>query len=85
MFIGRQGFCQIHKSIRSRPKRSDHIESLVHGLRQFSQETITPIDNDNNAMDAICSFLAEFDVICLRAYLRGTVYPAILQERMLPT
>ena len=54
-----------------------HIESLVHGLRNFSQGTITPIDNDTNAIDAICSFLAEFDVICLRAYLRGTAIPQL--------
>ena len=61
-----------------RAEAARHIESLVHGLRQFSQETITPIDNDNNAIDAICSFLAEFDVICLRAYLRGTAIPQLV-------
>ncbi len=56
-----------------------HIESLVYGLREFSQGTITPLDNDNNAIDAICSFLAEFDVICLRAYLRGTAIPQLAE------
>ena len=61
-------------------KRADaerHIESLVYGLKRFSQETITPIDNDSNAINAFCSFLAEFDIICLRAYLRGTAIPQL--------
>ena len=52
-----------------------HIRSVLSGLQQFSRETITPIDNDDNAIDAVCSFLAEFDVTCLRAYLRGTAIP----------
>ena len=64
-----------------KPKQAEaerHIESLVHGLREFSQGTVTPIDSDDNAIDAICSFLAEFDVICLRAYLRGTAIPQLV-------
>ena len=55
-----------------------HIESLVHGLQEFSQGTTAPIDSDHNAINAICSFLAEFDVICLRAYLRGTAIPQLV-------
>ena len=61
-----------------RAEADRHIESLVYGLQQFSQGTITPLDNDSNAVDAICSFLAEFDVICLRAYLRGTAIPQLV-------
>ena len=62
-----------------RAEAERHIESLVHGLRQFSLGTITQIDNDNKAIDAISSFLAEFDVICLRAYLRGTAIPQLAE------
>ena len=52
-----------------------HIASVLHGLREFSQNTIHPIANDRDAVVSICAFLAEFDVTCLRAYLRGTAIP----------
>ena len=52
-----------------------HIGAVLHGLQQFSQETIKPIANDEKAIIAICTFLAEFDITCLRAYLRGTAIP----------
>ena len=54
-----------------------HIESVVNGLREFSQGTISPIDSDERAVAAVCAFLTEFDVTCLRAYLRGTAIPSI--------
>lgn len=52
-----------------------HIRAVLQGLRQFSQGTINPIDSDEQAIIAICAFLADFDVVCLRAYLRGTAIP----------
>ena len=52
-----------------------HIESILYGLRDFSNGTINPIDSDERAIAAICAFLSEFDVACLRAYLRGTAIP----------
>ena len=52
-----------------------HIESILYGLRDFSNGTINPIDSDERAIAAICTFLSEFDVACLRAYLRGTAIP----------
>ena len=52
-----------------------HIGAVLNGLRQFSQGTINPIANDKEAVIAICAFLAEFDITCLRAYLRGTAIP----------
>ena len=45
------------------------------GLQRYSEETINPIDSDEAAVSAICAFLSEFDVTCLRAYLRGTAIP----------
>ena len=62
------------------PKRMDaerHISRVLNGLREFSHETIDPIEDDERAIDAICTFLSEFDITCLRAYLRGTVIPSI--------
>ena len=52
-----------------------HISSVLHGLREFSQETIQPIVSDERAVTVICAFLAKFDITCLRAYLRGTAIP----------
>ena len=52
-----------------------HIDSVVTGLQQFSQDTVSPFANYDEAVVAICTFLAEFDVSCLSAYLRGTTIP----------
>ena len=60
-------------------KQSDaerHIGAVLHGLRQYSQGTISPLNSDERAIVAICTFLAEFDITCLRAYLRGTAIPS---------
>ena len=54
-----------------------HIQAVLHGLQQFSRGTISPMDTEERAIAAICAFLADFDVICLRAYLRGTVIPQL--------
>lgn len=54
-----------------------HIESVVDGLRKFSQERSRTIDSDEEAVGVICSFLAEFNITCLRAFLRGTALPDV--------
>lgn len=54
-----------------------HIRAVVSGLKEFSKETARPIASDDEAVQAICSFLAEFNIPCLRAYLRGTAIPTI--------
>ena len=55
-----------------------HIDDVVHGLMEFSQErTSSPISSEENAVQAICSFLAEFNISYLSAYLRGTAIPTI--------
>ncbi len=53
-----------------------HINSIVQGLQKYSQGTISPIAADD-AVTAICRFLTEFDITCLRSYLRGTAIPDI--------
>ena len=54
-----------------------HINAVLCGLRQFSQATRRPISSDEDAVVSICAFLAEFDITCLRAYLRGTAIPLL--------
>ena len=51
------------------------IADVIHGFRQFSEETPKPIHSDADAILAITTFLAEFDVTCLRAFLRDTTIP----------
>lgn len=63
-----------------RAEAARHIESLVYGLRKFSQGTITPLDNDNDAIDAICSFLAEFDVILFARIFAWNRDPATCRD-----
>ena len=58
-----------------------HIQAVLHGLQKFSEDTQVSIDNDDQAATSICSFLAEFDIACLRAHLRGTVIPNLGQTR----
>ena len=54
-----------------------HIQAVIVGLKKFSRDTVRPITSDEEAMKAICAFLAEFNIPCLRAYLRGTAIPSI--------
>ena len=54
-----------------------HIQAVLSGLVEFSKRTSKPIVSDDEAVTAICAFLTQFDIPCLRAYLRGTAIPAI--------
>lgn len=54
-----------------------HIRAVVAGFKEFSKDTARPIASDDEAVQAICAFLAEFNIPCLRAYLRGTAIPTI--------
>ena len=58
-----------------------HIESVIYGLKKYSADTTRPIASDEEAILAICTFLAEFDITCLRAYLRGTAIPDLDDKR----
>ena len=37
-----------------------HIQAVLHGLREFSAETIHPLKSDEQAILTTCAFLAEF-------------------------
>ena len=54
-----------------------HINAVISGLREFSKSTTKPIVSDDEAVAAICAFLTQFNIPCLRAYLRGTAIPTI--------
>lgn len=54
-----------------------HINAILAGLQEFSKSTAKPIANEDEADVAIQTFLSQFDVQCLKAYLRGTAIPNI--------
>jgi len=54
-----------------------HIHAVVAGLMEFSKTTGKPIGNEDDAVRALCGFLTEFNIPCLRAYLRGTAIPTV--------
>jgi len=54
-----------------------HIQAVLAGLIEFSKNTCKVISTNEEAVTAICAFLAEFNIACLRAYLRGTTIPTI--------
>ncbi|MDD4101113.1 MAG: hypothetical protein PHU80_00595 [Kiritimatiellae bacterium] len=54
-----------------------HIRAVVAGLKDLSKNTSRPIASDEEAVQAICMFLSEFNIPCLRAYLRGTAIPPV--------
>ena len=57
-----------------------HIRAVLSGLVEFSMGTPKPIVSDDEAVNAICAFLTQFNIPCLRAYLRGR-----LDKRAVPS
>ncbi|HHL39504.1 MAG TPA: hypothetical protein ENJ37_03255 [Deltaproteobacteria bacterium] len=55
-----------------------HIQAVVLGLMEFSKSTAKPISTEDEAVKAMCAFLEEFNITCLRAYLRGTAIPTVV-------
>ena len=53
------------------------IKSVVSYLYEYSQATATPLSDFDDAEEAICAFLSQFDVTCLRAYLQRTAIPPL--------
>ena len=51
------------------------IRSVINGIRRFSLESVNPMEDEDKIVQAVCAFLSEFDVSCLRSYLRGTAIP----------
>lgn len=55
-----------------------HIRSVISGIKKFSADSVNPIDDEEKIVEAVCSFLSEFEVSCLRSYLRGTAIPEVV-------
>jgi hypothetical protein len=58
-------------------KAERHIQAIQAGLIEFSKSTAKPITTNEEAVTALCVFLTEFNIPCLRAYLRGTAIPTV--------
>lgn len=57
-----------------------HFDFAVEGLQNFSQNTVKPISDPDEAVISISSFLAKFDITCLSAYVRGTAIPRLNED-----
>ena len=60
-----------------RQEAERHISAVVEDFIQFAKERHGVNLSFDDAITSICAFLAEFDITCLRAYLRGTVIPSL--------
>jgi len=58
-----------------------HIQAVITDLVEFSKESAKPLSDPGEAVQALCSFLAEFDIPCLKAYLQGTAIPSVGHRR----
>ena len=54
-----------------------HINAILTGLREFAESIGKPISSDDEADVAVRAFLSQFDIQCLKAYLRGTTIPEL--------
>ena len=52
-----------------------HIKSVILGLIEYSQNTSKPIDNEEDGGTDLLAFRSQFNIPCLKAYLRGTTIP----------
>ena len=56
------------------------IQAILDDLQEFSQTTSRPIRDSEQAVAAVTTFLSQFDITCLSAYLRGTAIPSTLRS-----
>lgn len=57
----------------ARAEAARHIKAVIAHLREFSNTTAKPFASDDEAVTAICAFLAQFDIQCLRASLLSKI------------
>lgn len=60
---------------------AQQIENVIAGLIAFSKKSAKPLSDTAEAVQALSSFLGEFDISCLKAYLRGTAIPSVSLQR----
>ncbi len=66
-----------HDLVVRKSRAALHISNVIKALIEYSKSIKSPLANEERAVQAICNFLSEFDITCLKAYLRGTTIPAI--------
>lgn len=60
---------------------SEHITAVLDALLRYSRSTPTPFTDVNATDRAMRAFLSEFDITCLRSFLRQTAIPPITTHR----
>ncbi|HEX9445888.1 MAG TPA: hypothetical protein VGA73_17340, partial [Candidatus Binatia bacterium] len=63
--------------MREKSEADRNIQAVISGLLEFAKTIRGVVLTPDEAVDAICSFLSEFNIPCLRAYLRGTAIPTV--------
>lgn len=58
-----------------------HIQSVISGLIEYAEESTNQLLEQREAEQALCSFLEEFDISFIKAYLRGTTIPSITNKK----
>lgn len=56
-------------------KANRHIQAVISGLLEYDKDGSHTLTGQDDAVSAMCGFLSEFNIPCLRAYLRGTAIP----------
>jgi len=64
-----------------KPEAYRHINAVISGLLNFRQDDLSPISTEDEAIEALCMFLSEFSIPCIKAYLRGTAIPDIAKKQ----
>lgn len=62
---------------REKSEADRHIQSVITSLLEFDKAGSHALANEDAAVNAMCGFLSEFNIPCLRAYLRGTAIPTV--------
>lgn len=57
------------------------INNVTAGLVQYAKKIGHDELDEESAVQAICYFLTEFDIPCLKAYLRGTAIPLVKNHK----
>ena len=60
-----------------RAEAERHIDTILLALQEFSQSSVNPVRDTQEAVYAVTDFLSRFDISCLRAYLRETAIPPL--------
>jgi hypothetical protein len=63
--------------LRKKTDAERHMRAVIYGLLDFVKDRSQSIFTEDEVVTAVCGFLSEFNIPCLRAYLRGTAIPTV--------